>query len=302
MRRRWACGSAVAHPQVALAGVLERSRHALSSVRARTLHSFPSMDRSLRSRRCPSRRGSKRHPVQAGWLSTCGLSCGKKRMLLKSGNGPAARPHRGVRRRGLHPHRVLLPALPDDPAAAYELASQNLDGPQPRTTISAAAVRRMRRTAALRQTVASGRYARQAGRAARLTKGLGPASAFPPRPSRGAVRTTPQRGLARGRQRYWTQTGAAATCPAWLPGLPLPHSSCEPWGRAGSPEAGWAASRLRGWIPPRPAVSLQCSTQCHLSKMRTAARAQNHRESIEKTSGGPGRARTSNQTVMSRRL
>jgi len=58
-----------------------------------------------------------------------------------SQNGPASRDNRGICRRGLHAHRVLLPAMPRDKAAAYELAAANLDGAHTCSAFGALALR-----------------------------------------------------------------------------------------------------------------------------------------------------------------
>jgi hypothetical protein len=66
----------------------------------------------------------------------CGAS-----LAIRSNDGSASRHHRRVRRRGLHAHRVLLPAMPRDPAAADELASENLDGTHARSALTATSLR-----------------------------------------------------------------------------------------------------------------------------------------------------------------
>jgi hypothetical protein len=56
-------------------------------------------------------------------------------------HGPAARHNRRVRCGGLYAHPMLLPTMPSDPAAANELAPQDLDGAYPGSTLRETALR-----------------------------------------------------------------------------------------------------------------------------------------------------------------
>ena len=61
-----------------------------------------------------------------------------------------------------------LPALPRDEVEADELAPSHLDGADPRATIRAAPLCRLRWSIALGQAVANGRRVREAARAERV--------------------------------------------------------------------------------------------------------------------------------------
>jgi hypothetical protein len=67
---------------------------------------------------------------------------------------------------------MLLPALPRDPAAAYELAPRDLDGTYPGSTLRETALRRVRWAIKVGQAVATSGGAWEASGTARIdTKG-----------------------------------------------------------------------------------------------------------------------------------
>ena len=70
---------------------------------------------------------------------------------------PASCHHRRVRRRGLYPRLLPLPAMPHDKDAADAMAATHLDGAHADAALSAAALRWVRRPASLGQAVATGR-------------------------------------------------------------------------------------------------------------------------------------------------
>src|SRR5262245_11927316 len=84
------------------------------------------------------------------------------------GRGAAAMHPRRVRRRGLHPHCLYLPAMPHDQVEADQLASSHVAGPNNRAAFSSPSLRRVWWSVALGQAVATGGRAWEAAWAARI--------------------------------------------------------------------------------------------------------------------------------------